>query len=113
MTRLMDLLISILGLLIFSPVIVLIWILVFENGSPFFKQQRVGKDKQLFLLIKFRTMKKDTKSVATHLIDKSAITTLGNFLRRSKLDEVTQLFNVLSGDIVWLDQDLVCQIKKN
>ncbi len=98
MIRLFDLLFSLIGLLILLPVMILIFIIcLFENRSPIFKQKRVGFNQKLFELIKFRTMKKGTRSVATHLVDNSLITRSGNFLRRSKLDEVPQLFNVLIG----------------
>jgi O-antigen biosynthesis protein WbqP len=100
MIRLFDFLIAFLGLLILSPILVLIWIIgLFENGSPLFIQQRVGYGQKSFLLIKFRSMQKDTKSVATHLVNNSEITAFGNFLRRTKLDETPQLFNVLIGDM--------------
>lgn len=68
-----------------------------SNGSPLFIQKRVGYNEKIFLLVKFRTMKINTKSVATHLLDSSMITPYGNFLRNSKLDELPQLFNVLLG----------------
>ena len=100
MIRLLDLIFSLIGLIILSPLLILLWILgMFENGSPLFIQQRVGYKQRLFLLIKFRTMRLDTKSAATHLIDNSMITPFGSFLRRSKLDEVPQLLNVLLGDM--------------
>ena len=78
---------------------ILLIIGIFENGSPVFKQERLGYNQKLFLLIKFRTMKKETKSVATHIVDHSMITQFGFFLRRTKLDEVPQLFNVLIGQM--------------
>jgi O-antigen biosynthesis protein WbqP len=100
MIRLFDFLFSFLGLIIFLPILILLLtISLLKNGSPLFKQQRVGFNQKLFLLIKLRTMKKDTKSAATHLIDSSMITPFGYFLRQTKLDEVPQLFNVLIGDM--------------
>tara|TARA_A100001011_G_scaffold329165_1_gene354281 strand:- start:2988 stop:3530 length:543 start_codon:yes stop_codon:yes gene_type:complete len=100
MIRLFDFLFSLIGLIILSPLIILIFILcLFESRYPIFKQKRVGCNQKLFDLIKFRTMKKETRSVATHLVDNSMITRYGNFLRRSKLDEVPQLFNVLIGNM--------------
>jgi lipopolysaccharide/colanic/teichoic acid biosynthesis glycosyltransferase len=70
-----------------------------ESGSPFFLQSRVGKDQNLFVLVKFRTMAPGTQSVGTHLVDAASITKLGGFLRKTKLDELPQLFNVLIGQM--------------
>ena len=70
-----------------------------DTGSPFFYQKRVGLNLKGFVLIKFRTMKLNTKSEGTHLVDKSAITSFGYLLRITKLDELPQLWNVLKGDM--------------
>jgi O-antigen biosynthesis protein WbqP len=100
MIRFFDFLFSFLGLITLSPLLILLWIVgLFENGSPLYKQQRVGYNQKLFILIKFRTMPMGTKSDATHLIDYSIITSFGIFLRRTKLDEVPQLLNVLMGSM--------------
>jgi len=100
MIRLFDFLFSLLALITLSPILILLWIIgLLENGSPLFKQPRVGYGQKSFLLIKFRSMPKGTKSVATHLLDKSVITRYGKFLRRTKLDELPQLLNVLKGDM--------------
>ena len=100
MTRLLDFTLSILGLLILAPVMLLIFILgIFDTGSPIFIQCRVGRLQRPFNLMKFRTMNVKTDSVATHLADASAITPLGRFLRQTKIDELPQLWNVLLGDM--------------
>jgi lipopolysaccharide/colanic/teichoic acid biosynthesis glycosyltransferase len=70
-----------------------------ESGSPLFFQQRVGKNQKLFTLVKFRSMTPNTKSVGTHQIDAASVTRMGNFLRKYKLDELPQLFNVLLGQM--------------
>ena len=98
--RLFDFLFSFLGLILLFPILVIIFIIgLFLNGSPLFKQKRVGCEQKQFILIKFRSMEIETKSAPTHLIDKSKITPFGNFLRRSKFDELPQLFNVLLGEM--------------
>ena len=100
MIRLFDILFSFVGLLLFSPILfVLIIIGYFDTGSPIFCQKRVGKSKKLFRLIKFRSMYVNAPSVATHLASASAITPFGIFLRKSKLDELPQLWNVFVGDM--------------
>lgn len=98
--RLFDVLFALLGLTLGSPLLALLWLMgLFDSGSPLFRQQRVGRNQQPFVLVKFRTMRPDTASVATHLADASAITAFGRFLRRTKLDELPQLWNVLKGEM--------------
>jgi len=100
MIRLLDFLFSFLGLLILLPILILLSIIgILENGSPLFKQKRVGYNRKFFILFKFRTMHEDTKSVPTHRVDNLMVTKFGFFLRRTKLDELPQLFNVLIGDM--------------
>ena len=100
MIRLCDFLFSFLGLIIFFPLLILLWILGYLiNGSPLFIQKRVGINQKIFYLIKFRTMKVGTRSVASHLVNNSVITPFGHFLRRTKIDEIPQLWNVLIGNM--------------
>ena len=100
MIRIFDFLFSIIGLIILLPLLVLIFLIgLFDNGSPLFIQSRVGYNLKSFLLIKFRTMPVGVKSVGTHLIKDIKLSSFGFFLRRTKLDEIPQLLNVLKGDM--------------
>lgn len=100
MIRLLDIALSLLGLLGLLPVLLVLTILgLLDTGSPMFRQIRVGRGQRPFILVKFRTMKLSTASVASHLADATAITPYGRFLRRTKLDELPQLWNVLKGEM--------------
>ena len=100
MLRAFDFLFSFLGLLFGFPVLLVIFLIgLFDTGSPLFVQERVGRGEKPFKLVKFRTMSKDTASVASHLASSASITKFGGFLRRTKLDELPQLWNVLKGDM--------------
>lgn len=115
-----DILLAVLGICFFALPMALVALLIkLDDGGPvFFTQRRVGKDKRLFDMYKFRTMNTSApKDCPTHLLSdpKSHITRLGGFLRRSSLDELPQLFNILVGDMsvvgprpaLWNQQDLI------
>jgi O-antigen biosynthesis protein WbqP len=103
MKRLFDFLISLLALLIFSPLIILVSVLVkfTSKGPVLYWSDRVGKDNQLFSMPKFRTMQVGTPAVATHLLNNSGnyLTPVGSFLRKSSLDELPQLWSILVGNM--------------
>jgi lipopolysaccharide/colanic/teichoic acid biosynthesis glycosyltransferase len=88
------------GLVVFFPILLIVIIIgFFDTGSPIFIQERVGRNQKPFKLIKFRTMNMATASVASHLASPSSITRLGSFLRKTKIDELPQLINVLKGEM--------------
>lgn len=102
--RIIDFIMSLCGLIILSPVflILCIWIKFDSKGPILFKQKRVGIHKSYFNILKFRTMYIDTpKEVPTHLLSnpEQYITKVGKFLRKTSLDELPQVFNILKGDM--------------
>ncbi|MFD2390052.1 sugar transferase [Enterococcus gallinarum] len=115
-----DFLLSLAGIIILSPIFLILClaIKVDSKGPIIFKQKRVGKDKSHFNIYKFRTMKVDTpKEMPTHLLENPDffITKVGKFLRKTSLDELPQLFNILKGDMavigprpaLWNQYDLI------
>ena len=103
--RAIDIIVSLCGLIILSPLIAIIVLIIkFDSPGPaFFRQKRIGKDNKIFIIYKFRTMKIDTPDVAKEvLLNKgisSYMTRIGPFLRKSLIDEIPQLINVLKGDM--------------
>ena len=102
--RFFDIILSLVAIIVFSwlLIIIAIAIVVEDKGNILFKQKRIGKNKKEFYIYKFRTMKVSTpKDVPTHLLDnpESYITKIGGFLRKTSLDELPQLFNILKGDM--------------
>lgn len=100
MTRLADIIFSLVGILISLPLLAVFILFGFlDTGSPIFRQCRLGRNLRPFTILKLRTMQMDTHSVPTHLTNVAAVTPVGRFLRRFKLDELPQLWNVLAGDM--------------
>lgn len=123
--RTIDILLSGLGIVVLSPIFLLIALLIKTDskGTVFFKQKRVGKNKSHFYILKFRTMKIETPSdTPTHLLGDatSHITQIGRFLRKSSLDELPQLINIFKGDMsivgprpaLWNQYDLIDEREK-
>lgn len=109
-----------LGVIVLSPLLLFlcVWILIDDGGPVLFKQKRVGKDKTHFMIYKFRTMKKSTPhDTPTHLLKDpdQYITRSGKFMRKTSLDELPQLFNIIKGDLdvvgprpaLWNQYDLI------
>ena len=120
--RLIDIILSFIGLVILSPVflILIIAIKLESKGPALFKQKRVGAHKSHFDILKFRTMRIDTpKDTPTHLLEKPDqwITKMGKFLRKTSLDELPQIINILKGDMsiigprpaLWNQHDLIAE----
>lgn len=99
--RIIDFLASIFGLLLLSPIFILVTIgLFFANqGKPFFFQSRPGKNERIFKIVKFKTMNDKKDSEGNLLSDVERLTKIGSFVRKTSLDEIPQLINVLKGDM--------------
>ena len=102
--RVIDFLLSLIGIVVLSPVLLVLAIIikVTSPGPVLFKQERMGKDNVRFKIFKFRSMRIDTpKDVPTHLLSNpdQYITSVGKFMRKTSLDELPQLFNILKGDM--------------
>lgn len=118
--RVLDIVLSLMGMVILSPVFLMIILLIkLESEGPIlFKQKRVGKNKEYFNILKFRTMRIDTPNdMPTHLLENPEqwITKVGKFLRKSSLDELPQIWNIFIGEMsiigprpaLWNQYDLI------
>ena len=123
--RMLDVILSLCGVVLLSPVflILAVWIKLDSPGPVFFKQKRVGKHKTYFNILKFRTMRTDAPhDMPTHLLEnpEQYITRVGKFLRKTSLDEIPQLWNILRGDMsvigprpaLWNQEDLLAERDK-
>ena len=118
--RILDIILSFIGLIILLPFMIIFSIIIkLESKGPvLFKQKRVGKDKKEFTIYKFRTMRVDTpKDVPTHKLENAEfyITKFGGFMRKTSIDELPQIINILKGDMsiigprpaLWNQEDLI------
>lgn len=101
--RLLDIVLALCGIIVLSPVflIIAVAIVIDDPGPIFFKQKRVGKNKKLFKILKFRSMRMSTPhDTPTHMLEnpEQYITKVGKFLRKTSLDELPQIFNIFVGD---------------
>ncbi len=123
--RIIDIVLSLLAvfLLIIPGIVIAIFIKIDSKGSIFFKQRRIGKNKKYFIIYKFRTMRSDTPTnIPTHLLENPDfyITRVGKILRRTSLDELPQIINILKGDMsivgprpaLWNQEDLILERDK-
>lgn len=123
--KIIDFILALIAFIILSPIFlaIAIWIKVDSPGPVFFKQKRVGINKSFFDIYKFRTMRTDTpKDMPTHLLNdaESFITKSGAFLRKTSLDELPQLINIIKGEMaiigprpaLWNQDDLVAERDK-
>ena len=123
--RMIDFILSLIGLIILSPVFIIlcIWIKIDSRGPILFKQKRFGKNKSFFYIYKFRTMRIDTPSdMPTHMLSnpEQYITKCGKFLRKTSLDELPQIINILKGEMaiigprpaLWNQEDLISERDK-
>ena len=103
MKRLLDIAVSSAAVVLLSPVALIVWasVRVTSTGPALYRSHRIGQNGQLFEMLKFRTMLEETPQVATHLLQDANrfLTPIGPFLRRTSLDEVPQLLNVLRGEM--------------
>lgn len=102
--RMIDFILSLIAIIILSPIflVLAIWVKIDSPGPVFFKQKRIGKNRTFFQIYKFRTMRSDTpKDTPTHMLNDPAsfITRSGHFLRKTSLDELPQLINILKGEM--------------
>ena len=99
--RILDFLLSIIGFILLSPIFILVTVLLFitNNGKPFFFQDRPGKNEKIFKVIKFKTMTDERGRDGELLPDKKRLTTIGSLVRKTSLDEIPQLLNVIKGDM--------------
>ncbi|MEH7085350.1 sugar transferase [Neobacillus drentensis] len=123
--KIIDTILALIGILVLSPVFLLliVFIKLDSKGPVLFKQRRIGKGKSEFFILKFRTMKIDTpKDTPTHLLEnpESYITRVGKFLRKTSLDELPQIINILKGEMsiigprpsLWNQYDLIAERDK-
>lgn len=99
--RFLDFIIALLGLILLSPIFLLVTLclIISNQGKPFFFQDRPGKDERVFKIVKFKTMNDKKDSQGNLLPDAERLTKIGNIVRKTSLDEIPQLINVLKGDM--------------
>lgn len=99
--RILDVIVSLTAVIILSPILLLLTVLgsFFMRGNPFFIQERPGKDEKIFKLIKFRSMNQQKDSDGKPFPDEVRLNSYGRFLRKTSLDELPELFNIIKGDM--------------